>query len=224
MGIYKKKNDYYIDYYANGRRIREKIGSSKTLAENVLRKRKLAIAENRFLDVRKQHKIKLVDFIDTYLELHSKPHKRSYKTDVCNAKHIKRFFRGKYLYEITSMLVEKFKIERAEQSSQVSANRQLALLKGIMNKGVEWGKLSSNPITKVKLYKENNHRLRYLEKEEIEKLLRNCRGRLKPIAIVALNTGMRKGEIFSMKWKDVDFARSLINIYHTKNGEKRTVP
>ncbi|GEM_PF-1546001 len=64
MAIYKKKTDYYIDYYANGRRIREKVGSSKTLAENVLRKRKLAIAENRFLDVRKQNKIKFEEVKD----------------------------------------------------------------------------------------------------------------------------------------------------------------
>ena len=64
MAIYKKKKDYYIDYYANGRRIREKIGSSKTLAENVLRKRKVEVAEGKHLDIRKQQKIKFEDFAD----------------------------------------------------------------------------------------------------------------------------------------------------------------
>ncbi len=224
MAIYKKKNNYYIDYYANGRRIREKIGASKTLADNVLRKRKLAIAENRFLDIKKQNKIKFEELADMYLELHSKPHKRSHKSDISNTRRLKEFFGGKHLYEITPLLVEKFKTERIKKVSHVSTNRQTALLKHMLTKAVEWGKISDNQIAKVKLYKESNGRLRYLDKEEIEKLLRNCRGNLKPIIIIALNTGMRRGEIFNLKWQDIDFKNGIINIYITKNGEKKTIP
>ena len=53
MGLFLKKGNWFIDYYANGKRRREKIGTSKVLAENVLRKRKLQIAENRYLDIKK---------------------------------------------------------------------------------------------------------------------------------------------------------------------------
>ena len=66
--------------------------------------------------------------------------------------------------------------------------------------------------------KEDNQRLRYLEKEEIDKLLANCCEHLKPIVVVALHTGMRKGEILGLKWHDIDIKRNIIYLLHTKNG------
>jgi hypothetical protein len=54
MGVYLRHGNYCIDYtLPNGRRKRETIGPDKKLAENVLRKRKLEIAENKFLDIRR---------------------------------------------------------------------------------------------------------------------------------------------------------------------------
>jgi len=67
-------------------------------------------------------------------------------------------------------------------------------------------------------------RLRFLEKEEIFKLLSNCTGNLKAIVIVALFTGMRKSEIFGLKWHDIDFKRNTITLLNTKNGDKREAP
>lgn len=224
MGIYRKGDDWYIDYYAYGKRKREKIGPSKTLAENVLRKRKIEIAENKFLDVKRQNKIRFEDFSSTYLELHSKPNKKSYRSDVERMKRLKSFFGGRYLYEIDSMFVEKYKMERAKDVSPATVNRELALLKHMFSKAIEWNKAIDNPVKRVKLFKENNKRIRYLEKEEIVKLLKHCRGYLTPIVIIAINTGMRRGEILSLKWHDVDFKRDTIHIYNTKNSENREMP
>ena len=81
-----------------------------------------------------------------------------------------------------------------------------------------------NPVKKVKFLKENNKRLRYLVAEEIVKLLKHCKGHLKPIVIIALNTGMRRGEILNLKWHDIDFKRGIIYLLHTKNNEKREIP
>ena len=46
MAIFKKRGDYYIDYYASGRRVREKIGPSHKLAKEVENKRKVEGAVN----------------------------------------------------------------------------------------------------------------------------------------------------------------------------------
>jgi len=228
MAIYKKKNDYYIDYYANSRRIREKIGPSKPLAENVLRKRKVEVAEGKHLDIRKQQKIKFEDFADEYVELYLKPNRKDWeKSEIFNIRRLKRFFKGRYLYEITPLLVEKFKIERRKEVGPATTNRSLSCLRAIINKAILWEKFKgTNPIRKgkVNFFKENNTRTRYLEKEEIVKLLQHCRGRLKPIVVVALNTGMRRGEILNLKWKDIDFRRGIIYLYQTKNNEKREIP
>lgn len=84
--------------------------------------------------------------------------------------------------------------------------------------------LQSNPAKNVRFFKENNCRLRYLEKEEINKVIQASPLRLKPIIIVALNTGMRRGEIFKLKWRDIDFQRDIIYLFDTKNGDKREIP
>src|SRR6266850_6017592 len=50
MSVFKKQGVYWIDYYVSGRRKRERIGPDKRLAETVLKKRQVAIAEGKYLD------------------------------------------------------------------------------------------------------------------------------------------------------------------------------
>jgi hypothetical protein len=50
VSVFKKQGVYWIDYYVNGHRKRERIGPDKRLAENVLRKRKVEIADGKFLE------------------------------------------------------------------------------------------------------------------------------------------------------------------------------
>ncbi|HVA66250.1 MAG TPA: site-specific integrase [Elusimicrobiota bacterium] len=68
MAIIRKGENWFIDYRANGRRIREKVGPNRKLAESVLAKRKLDLAENKFLDVRKVSRETFHNFSKTYLD------------------------------------------------------------------------------------------------------------------------------------------------------------
>jgi integrase len=224
MPLRKRGKIWYIDFYAHGRRVRECIGENKALAEVILKKRAVEVAEGKYLDIRKQEKIRFSDFVDMYLELHSKPHKRSYKTDKSHARSLKAYFGKLYIQDITPLLVEKYKIKRSRESSTATANRHLAMLKHIFTKAIEWGKTDKSPIASVQLFKERPGRLRYLEKEEIERLLSNCTGNMKAIVMLAIHTGMRKGEILELKWQDLDFKHGIINIYYTKNYSKKEVP
>ena len=227
----KKGTTYYIVYSVNGRRKTETIGKDKKLAEKVLHKRLTEIAENRYLDVKKEEKIKFEDFADQYLEFHCKPNNKTWKTsDEKKINNLKKYFSGKHLHEITPLDIEKYKSERIKRVQKnksiapATINRDLACLKSLFNRAIEWKMAQDNPVKQVKLFRENNQRLRYLEKEEIETLLANCHNYLKPIVIVALNTGMRKSEILKLKWHDFDFRRDIIYLHDTKNGEKREVP
>ncbi|MBU0881350.1 MAG: site-specific integrase [Candidatus Omnitrophica bacterium] len=94
----------------------------------------------------------------------------------------------------------------------------------MFNKAIEWGKADENPVRKVKLFKENNKRIRYLEKEQIRPFLDACVPHLKSIVIVALHTGMRKSEIFGLKWQNIHLEREIIYILQTKSGERQQVP
>jgi integrase len=222
-GIYQRGKIWYIDYYADGRRRREAVGENKKLAEAALRKRMTEVIEGRYFDKRKETRVKFTDFTDEYLELHSKL-KKSYDTDCKIAGLLKKFFGDKHLCEITSLDVEKFKSQRSKEVSPATVNRALAVLKSMFNRAIVWGKATNNPCRAVKLFKENNQRMRFLEEGEIKKLISSSCFHLKPIIILALNTGMRKGEILGLKWVDVDFKRGIIYLYDTKNGENREIP
>lgn len=225
MSIYKKGENWYIDYYAHGRRKREKIGSSKKLAESTLAKRRVAIAENRFLDIKRVSKMRFNELADLYMELHSQPNKRSWKkSDMCSFKQLRGFFHGLKLHEITQELVEQYKVRRAKVVSVATVNRELACLKHTFNKAIEWKKTDYNPAAKVKLFRENNARLRYLEKEEIKRLIENCNSILRPVVILAIYTGMRMTEMLTLKWRDIDFRRGIIYVLQTKNYEPREIP
>lgn len=117
-----------------------------------------------------------------------------------------------------------YKSKRLEEVKPATVNRELACLKHLYNKAIDWGLVEQNPLKKVKLLKEPPGRIRYLSKEEIERLIANSSKHLKPIVIIALNTGLRKSEILNLKWDDIDFRNGYITVQQTKNNEKRVIP
>jgi len=225
MGIYHKNGSWFIDYYANGRRKREKIGSSRKLAETVLAKRKIEIAENRFLDIKKRPRVLFGEMAEDYIELYSRVNKKSWESDVGYVKNLNRHFGGKYLSEITPRMIEDYKAKRLEDGvTPCTVNHELACMKCLFSKAIEWDKATENPVKKVKLFKENNQRVRFLEKEELKLLLDACREPVRSIVVFAVNTGMRLSEITNLEWSDIDLARKLIVVKNTKNGEMRYIP
>lgn len=67
-------------------------------------------------------------------------------------------------------------------------------------------------------------RIRFLESSEQARLLECCRGRLKDIVLVALRTGMRRGELLGLRKSDLDFERKLICLSKTKTNSLREIP
>jgi len=80
-------------------------------------------------------------------------------------------------------------------------------------------------IRRVKLDPENNRRVRFLSKEESHELINACLPHLRPVVVTALNTGMRKEEILSLRWDDnIDMRHGFIRLLDTKNNERRDLP
>jgi len=138
-----------------------------------------------------------------------------------------RVFAGKTLQEITPKLIEEYKESRKKAGrSGVTINRELACLKHMFTMAITWGRASSNPVKEVKLYRENNGKIRFLTEEEETRLIAHCSPVLKPIVITALHTGFRKSEVLSLTWQHVDFQHRLITVEaaYAKNRETRSVP
>ena len=112
-------------------------------------------------------------------------------------------------------------------NAPATINRLLATIKHMISKAVEWEMVEEEVlrrVRRVKLLEENNRRLRYLSKEECKALIDVSNGHLHPIIIVALNTGMRRGEILSLQWNSVDLKHGFILLGKTKNGDRREIP
>jgi integrase len=110
-------------------------------------------------------------------------------------------------------------------------NRELALLRVILNFAVQNEWLIKNPFILAKgviSMSAEVERDRVLSFKEETRLLSVCNGarvHLKPLLICALDTGMRRGEMFKMRWQDVDFGKNEIFIpqTNTKTEDSRTI-
>ena len=108
--------------------------------------------------------------------------------------------------------------------SPASLKRELVILSSVLNTAIkEWGFNIDNPVSKVSIPKFNNARDRRLEAGEEEKLL-TATDELKRIIILALETGLRRGEILGIKKSHIDFARQTLLIPLTKTDTPRTIP
>ncbi len=226
MGIYLKGKNWYIDYYVKGKRKRKNIGHSKKLALQVLKNVQVKNVREDYLGIYEDKKVFFETFSKQYLD-YSKVNKSvaTYeRSERLSVKQLVLAFGDNYLYDITPEMIEKFKAMRLETISPASVNRELACLKYMYTKAIEWKFVKTNPVKKVKLLKEPPGRLRYLKAEEVSALLNECADHIKPIVIIALNTGMRKNEILSLSWREVDLKNRKITVINTKNNETRVIP
>lgn len=118
---------------------------------------------------------------------------------------------------------ERYKAQRRKEVATGTVNRELAYFKAALNKAVAWKLLKVSPIAGVKLFKETPKE-RYLTEEEIERLYPELPKWLDPIVTVALNTGLRRGEILSLTWDKVDWETGFLRLERTKSGKTRYVP
>ncbi len=109
-----------------------------------------------------------------------------------------------------------------------TVNRYLAVFSHVITVAMkEWGWIDYNPAHAVAKFKEAKGRTRYLSDEERVRLLEECKNsrnpHLFPIVVIAISTGMRKGEILSLTWENIDLERGVAYILETKNSEPRGV-
>lgn len=123
-------------------------------------------------------------------------------------------------------MVEEYKSKRLSAGlKNSSVNRELSCLRKIFNVAIDWGKASENPVRKVKFLSESSCiRERVLDEDEEDRLIKEATSFLKPILLVALQTGMRKSEVLNMMWQNIDFTTEEIRIVQSKSGKGRIIP
>ena len=218
-----------IDYVLGGRRFRNRIGighKAKRAAELSLKKLETQIYENRGgLEVKRGRPITLSEFKEEYLKRHGQ-YKLSKDVEKYFLENLCGFFGNIPLHQITYEMIEKYQRQRTPKAS-VGVNRELFLLRSLFNKATRWNSQkaeneerwllpATNPISGIRFQPETP-RDRYLTDDEIKKVLAHAQTeQFKDVFLLALNTGMRKGEIQNITMEDMDFEHHTILIPQNK--------
>lgn len=231
--VRKRGNSYQIDYIdPNRKRVRKSFGKKKD-AEAELGKRVSLIAEKRYLDIKKDYTTTLVELLEKYKEnFEDQASFRSYKCYLLE-KFKAHFGENTRLANIRYVDLETYRnhlrktpTKKGGIRTDATVNREMACLHHIFTKAVEWEMMEENPFGRGKglILKENNQRIKYLTEEEDARLLEECKPQkhLHRIVTCAINTGMRKGEILSLRWEQI--RNGFIYLEKTKSKNKREIP
>lgn len=234
MAIRKRNGKWYFDFMIRSVRYRSVISTAKT-KQDALK----AEAEARQLVHEGRYKQQTVpnlfaEFADQVFLPWSKVNKRNYDTDRWIVRELSEFF-GKYEFpQISPILVEKFKREIGARKTKSgglykpqTVNHFLNLLGRIFEMAIDAGLVAINPVRRVKKRTCDNRRTKFLSRDEVAALIGVCTGKREYLASIirmAVNTGMRRGEILGLKWADVDLFARTIYIRQSKTGKPRTIP
>ncbi len=225
MSLWQRPSGIYESHIMiDGVRYRKSTGTSnRRLAERIDRKNQEELMARRFQV--EEHEfdpgMKFAELATRFLAAGSKPWHRE------RLKVILPYFAGMEILHINKNVVD----HRAHRHSQKKVtdstiNHDLQCLRHILYWAVDQGYLPENPLKRLKLEKPRRKKRPVMSLEDEAKLLQAAAPHLQRIIICALDTGMRRGEILSQLWQDVDFARQVLYVTRSKTagGESREIP
>ncbi len=226
--VFLRGDSWVIEYRKHdGRLRRESVGkrgsATKSMAREILqiKERQVKLGQYDLLDVNIPT---ISEFADEYIKyIRDVKQNRSWESTHYQIQRLNEFFRDKKLSQITSKDVDDYKLNRLREVKPASVNRELACLSHLINLAKRQRQFfGDNPVSISRLLPEHNQVERILERDEETKLLDASSPELRAIIICALNTGMRKNEILTLEWANIDIDRNIITLEHTNTKSKKT--
>jgi integrase len=144
--------------------------------------------------------------------------------------HFRRSAGNPPLPSLTPRDIDRYKIERLAAVAPATVNIELRTLKSAFRMGVRWNMLPRSPLEGVSLARVPEREPAYYRREQFQRLLDRIRESwLRDVVLFAAVTGMRQGEILSLRWDQVDFRARVARLsssasFKTKTGKRRSVP
>jgi integrase len=211
-----------------GKRISKVLDSIST-AKKYERKLKTQILENKLFGIMK------MPFIDEVWQKYlawAKENKKSWKDDDTRWKcHVASHLAGKKMDAISGFDVQRVinGMKSKKNYAPATIKHVIVLIRRVYNWSVEMDLYEGvNPATKIKLPKLNNEITECLTKAEVTRLLKTLDGWQNQMAALlikfAIFTGLRRGELFGLKWVNVDLDNGWIYLRETKGGKDSKLP
>lgn len=216
-GTYVWQATIYVGRDANGKQLFEYVTKdSEKECKRVARQIEQELDEGTFLNV---ENIRVTAWIEKWMELNkgrlSPSTFATYRTYQRN--HFDPFFDRYKLKQLNEIIIKQFMLELSKKTgrnkekkmSQASIRRVISALKGIL-----WDALKhKSPVKDIKLPKEEKYTPRVPTDSEMAKIHDAIRGtRDEPIVLLAAWCGLRRGEIFALKWDDMDWTRGRLRV------------
>ncbi|MCP4370637.1 MAG: tyrosine-type recombinase/integrase, partial [Deltaproteobacteria bacterium] len=206
-------------YYGSTRK------TSRREAEKVLYELREKIESGKMPETKRKNNCKFVELAEKYKSLAEL--QKGYRSKKTFIRQLVEEFGNLNLIEINTLLVEQWRNRLLKRCQPATANRKLACLKHMFTKAVDWDMTTEEAlkrVRKVKFQKESRGKLRFLDVDECQRLVECCQKHLRPIVTLAINTGMRRGEILPLTWQQIDLRHGYISLYYTKSGDGRQIP
>ena len=132
------------------------------------------------------------------------------------------YFGGLNLSEVTAASLRGYIDLRMEQVSIGTVQRDISVVRAILNKAHREELIDKvPPFPQLRTPKARNV---WLTERDVDRLVSHSAKHLKPIVLVAVDTGGRLSELLGLDWRQVNLANGRVTFVETKNGDDRTVP
>ena len=226
-GVFERKDrkGWWVSYVDSaGVRRKQKVEAhTRTQALNTLSALKTRAQTERVLGVKHQSDILTADLLTRYKRhqkalLKPSTYERLQSILVTLAARM-----PERLKDVSKASVAAFVSARSESVSPGTVQKETSVLKHALRLAVEWELIHTNPADRVRLPRLPEGRTRYLSPPELRSVLDACPEWMRaPIALAAF-TGMRRGELLNLLWRDVDLTGRRVYLHDTKNGSLRVL-
>ena len=248
---HKQDGWWYASIQHDGNRIREGKFKTKREAEEVESRMRKAIADGQYLSP-EQRQLETKLTLEEFYRQDYLPHAAHKNSEQYHAEHQRAFaehflpkWGAKRIDAITADEVDKFRTslrggafgaangyKNAKKRSDARVNRLMAAFGGVMRYAHQKGRIKINPCAGLMQLKETPPKKKLLTLEDIDAVIEAIPDNYKALIETAFLTGMRRTELFELRWDDIDFAQQLITLTplkedgsakHLKSGKQRTI-
>jgi len=224
VSLFKRGNVWWSYLYADGIRHQYSTGTSnRKQAETIEGKLREEVNNRRFQIVQADPAMKFGELAARFMASGSvRPH------HIYHLKFLLPFLSETPVLRVTKPLADEFRKFRLAGNTikDATVNRDLSVLRHILYWGVDEQLLQSNPLARLKMARERRTRRQVLSVAEEMPLMGVAKDHLYGMILMALDTGMRRGEITSQAWEDLDFSQRVLFVTRSKTpeGESREIP